>query len=117
MHVASELLESGFEDIGDDSDSEFENVLLTREEFVSVVEGFVMDHEEIQDQDDDLRQPAQRRHINTVAGDVQQQMHELEMSVQGSVHDIRSQINAVQRRLNAILETLPAAEDALQTQR
>ena len=73
--------------------------------------------EEMQDQDDDLRQPAQRRHINTIAGDVQQQMHELEVNVQGSVQDIRAQINAVQRRLSVILETLPAAQHAPPTQR
>lgn len=47
---------------------------LNREEFVSVIEGFVMDHEEESDDADDFRAPAQRRHLNTIAGDVQEQV-------------------------------------------
>jgi hypothetical protein len=45
-----------------------ENVDLTREEFISVVEAFVLDKEEQADEDDDYRQLCQRRHLNTMAG-------------------------------------------------
>ena len=47
---------------------------LSREEFVCVIEGFVMDHEEESDDADDYRAPAQRRHLHTIAGDVQEQV-------------------------------------------
>ena len=53
---------------------DYESVTLTREEFVCVIEGFVMDHEEESDDADDYRAPAQRRHLHTITGDVQEQV-------------------------------------------